>query len=69
MANKDTQDRINALRQEEQLQRNLQTMLNERLTTSGKLTKAQEELSNSCTNLRALLPVPIIRVLNPNLDF
>jgi hypothetical protein len=47
MANKDTQDRINALRQEEQLQRNLQTMLNDRLTTSGKLTKAQEELSDS----------------------
>jgi hypothetical protein len=47
MANKDTQDRINALRQEEQLQRNLQTMLNQRITVSGKLTKAQEELSDS----------------------
>lgn len=47
MANKDTQNRINSLRQEEQLQRNLQTMLNERLTASGKLTKAQEELSQS----------------------
>ena len=47
MANKDTQQRINALKQEEQLQRNLQSMLTERITASGKLTKIQEELSNS----------------------
>jgi len=52
--NKDTQDRINAIRTEENLQRSLQTMLNERLTASKKLTKAQKELSDSLLESRSI---------------
>jgi hypothetical protein len=45
--NKDSQDRLNSIKQEEQLQRSLQKILSERLTNSKELTDSQKKLSDS----------------------
>ena len=41
---KDTNKRINAIKAEETLQRNLSAILQDRVTKAGKLTNAQKEL-------------------------
>ena len=45
--NKDSQDRLNAIKQEEQLQRSLQKMLSDRVTKGKELTNSQKELSET----------------------
>ena len=45
--NKDSQDRLNAIREEQQLQRSLQKMLSDRVTKSKELTDSQKELSDA----------------------
>ena len=45
--NKDSQDRLNAVRQEEKLQRNLKKILTERILETGNLTTSQKELSET----------------------
>jgi hypothetical protein len=45
--NKDSQDRLNSIKQEEQLQRSLQKILTERITKSRDLTISQKELSET----------------------
>ena len=45
--NKDSQDRLNAIREEQQLQRSLQKMLSDRVTKSKELTDSQKKLSDS----------------------
>ena len=43
--NKDSQDRLNSIKQEEQLQRSLQKMLSDRVTKGKELTNSQKEFS------------------------
>ena len=45
--NKDSQDRLNSIKQEEQLQRSLQKMLSDRVTKGKELTNSQKELSET----------------------
>jgi hypothetical protein len=45
--NKDSQDRLNAIKEEEKLQRNLQKILTERITNSRDLTNSQKKLSET----------------------
>ena len=50
----DNQDRINQIKQEDAIQRNLSKILQDRITTTGNLTKAQRELVDSTAGVQDL---------------
>jgi hypothetical protein len=52
--NKDSQDRLNSIKQEEQLQRSMQKILSEKLTKSKELTNSQKELSETLLGTKDL---------------
>jgi len=50
----DNQERINQIKQEDAIQRNLSTILQDRITKTGELTKAQKELVASTSGVQDL---------------
>lgn len=50
----DNQERINQIKQEDAIQRNLSTILQERITKTGELTKAQKALVESTSGVQDL---------------
>jgi len=50
----DNQERINQIKQEDAIQRNLSKILQERITQTGELTKAQKALVESTSGVQDL---------------